>query len=59
VDPVQTVHPSRVARHTIFTPEFEKVIEIIAIERVRLAMLARFGRRLLLPPAAGGDAADS
>ena len=53
VDPGITVHPSgavRLARPTLFSAEFEKVIEIIARERVYRAMLARLGGRLLITP---------
>ncbi len=35
-------------RSTLFTAEFEAVIEIIAIDRVYRSMLDRLGRRLLI-----------
>jgi len=37
-------------RSTLFTAELEKVIDIIARERVYRAMLAGLGRRLLMAP---------
>ena len=43
-------HSVTVVRSTLFTAEFEAVIEIIAIDRVYRAMLAGFGRRLLIAP---------
>ena len=39
-----------IVRTTLFSAEFEKVIEIIARERVYRAMLAGLGRRLLTSP---------
>ncbi len=39
-----------VHRSTLFTAELEKVIDIIARERVYRAMLAGLGRRLLMAP---------
>lgn len=39
-----------VSRSTLFSAEFEAVIEIIAIDRVYRAMLERLGRPRLLPP---------
>jgi hypothetical protein len=39
-----------VARSTLFSAEFEAVIEIIAIDRVYRAMVAGLGRRLRLAP---------
>ena len=52
-EPAAAVHRSNsfaVTRSTLFTAEFEAVIEIIAKERVYRAMLASFGRRLLTWP---------
>jgi hypothetical protein len=46
----QRVRSVVVARSTLFTAEFEAVIEIIATERVYRAMLAGLGRRLLTGP---------
>jgi hypothetical protein len=48
-----------VARPTLFTAEFEKVIEIIARDRVYREMLARFGSRLLMSPHATDEAAST
>jgi len=42
--------PAAVSRSTLFSAEFEEVIEIIATERVYRAMLASFRRRLLMAP---------
>jgi hypothetical protein len=39
-----------VVRSSLFTAEFEAVIELIARERVYRAMLAGLGRRLLMGP---------
>jgi len=39
-----------VHRSTLFTAELERVIDIIARERVYRAMLAGLGRRLLMAP---------
>ncbi len=39
-----------ITRSTLFTAEFEAVIEIIAIDRVYRAMRERFGRHLLTGP---------
>lgn len=47
---VQRVKVVTVARSTLFTAELEAVIEIIARERVRQAMMDRLGRRLLSGP---------
>jgi len=41
-----------IARSSLFTAEFEEVIEIIARERVYRDMLTRLGRRLLMAPSA-------
>ncbi len=46
----------KLTRSTLFTAEFEAVIEIIAVDRVYRAMLDRLGRRFLTGPApAPGD----
>jgi hypothetical protein len=53
VDPTVPVHQTselRVARPTLFSAEFEKVIEIIARDRVLRMMQARRGRLLMAPP---------
>ncbi len=43
----------KITKSTLFSAEFEAVIELIARERVYRAMLAGHGRRLLMgPPAA-------
>jgi hypothetical protein len=47
----QRVRAVAVTRSTLFTAEFEAVIEIIATERVYRAMLAGLGRRMLTGPA--------
>ena len=39
-----------VVRSGLFNAELEEAIDIIARERVYRAMLARLGRRLLMPP---------
>jgi len=60
VDAPQVVHRTHVvtvARPTIFTSQFEEVIDLIARERVYQAMLAGLGRRLLGPPRINGDGA--
>jgi hypothetical protein len=44
-----------IPRSTLFTAEFEEIIELIARERVYRAMLAGLGRRLLMPPMIDGD----
>jgi hypothetical protein len=44
------VTPIAALRSTLFTAELEAVIDIIARERVYRAMLAGWGRRLLMPP---------
>jgi hypothetical protein len=57
-DTAVTVYRSqaiRIARPTLFSAEFEKVIEIIARERVYRAMLDRLGRRLLTAPVQSGE----
>jgi hypothetical protein len=62
VEPAIVVHrpaPIRIARDPLFTAELEEVIEIIAKDRVYRAMLARLGRRLLLPSPADGDIFDA
>ena len=50
--PAEVYHSRAVTivRTTLFSAEFEKVIEIIARERVYRAMLAGLGRRLLMSP---------
>ena len=48
----------RLVKSSLFTAEFEEVIEIIARERVYRAMLARLAGRLLSGPTATGDAAN-
>jgi hypothetical protein len=48
--PAVVYRAKTVVRSTLFSAEFEAVIEIIAIERVRLAMLARRRLRLLAAP---------
>ncbi len=40
----------KLTRSTLFTAEFEAIIEIIAIDRVYRAMLDRLGRRFLTGP---------
>jgi hypothetical protein len=55
---VQLSSAFRVGRHTIFTAEFERVIEIIARERVYRAMLAKLGSRLLMAPTVGDVSSD-
>jgi hypothetical protein len=58
VDPTVPAHQTsalRVARPTLFSAEFEKVIEIIARERVYREMLARLGSRLLMAPRPNDD----
>jgi hypothetical protein len=53
IDPTVPVHQTsalRVARPTLFSAEFEKVIEIIARDRVFRMMQARRGRLLMAPP---------
>ncbi len=52
---VHRSNAANVAGTTLFTAELEEVIEIIAKDRVYRAMLARLGRRLLLPPPADAD----
>ena len=42
--------PIAIPRSTVFATELEKVIDIIARERVYRAMLAGLGRRLLIAP---------
>lgn len=57
VEAVIEVHKTgtvRIAR-TLFSAELEEIIEIIARERVFRSMMARIGRRSLLPPADDGD----
>jgi len=44
-----------IARPTLFTAEFEEVIDLIARDRVYRAMLARWGRLLLVPPTTNSD----
>jgi hypothetical protein len=48
--PAVVYRAQTVARSTLFSAEFERVIEIIATERVRLAMLATRRLRLLAAP---------
>jgi hypothetical protein len=52
---VQRFNAAALPRVTIFTAEFEQVIEIIARERVYRAMLDRLARRLLMAPPNTGD----
>ena len=52
---VHRSNSATVARTTMFSAEFEEVIEIIAREHVYRAMLARLGRRLLLAPTTNGE----
>ncbi len=40
----------KLTRSTLFTAEFEAIIEIIAVDRVYRAMLDRLGRRFLTGP---------
>jgi len=47
VERAQTV---KLVRSTLFTAEFEALIELIAVDRVYRAMLDRLGRRILLAP---------
>lgn len=57
VEAVIEVHRTgtvRIAR-TLFSAELEEIIEIIARDRVYRAMMARLGRRSLLPPPRQGD----
>jgi hypothetical protein len=51
---VDRSHAIVIQRSTLFTAEFEEIIEIIATERVYRAMLAGFGRRLLISPMLNG-----
>jgi hypothetical protein len=43
-------HSTNMVRSTLFSADFEAVIEIIAIDRVYRAMLAGLGRRFLTGP---------
>lgn len=45
---VYRAYSSAVVRSTLFSAEFEAIIDLIARERVYRAMLAGLGRRLLL-----------
>jgi hypothetical protein len=49
---VYRAHSTAMVRSTLFSADFEAVIEIIAIDRVYRAMLAGLNRRLLAPPQA-------
>jgi hypothetical protein len=54
---VQASHFTALRRSTLFSAEFEAVIEIIARDRVYRAMVARFARRLPAPDASNSDPA--
>lgn len=47
---VYRAHSTNLVRSTLFSADFEAVIEIIAIDRVYRAMLAGLGRRFLMGP---------
>jgi hypothetical protein len=47
---VYRAHSTTLVRSTLFSADFEAVIEIIAIDRVYRAMLAGLGRRFLMAP---------
>jgi hypothetical protein len=47
---VYRAHERTMVRSTLFSADFEAVIEIIAIDRVYRAMLAGLGRRFLMAP---------
>ena len=54
---VQASKFTAIRRSTLFSAEFEAVIEIIARDRVYRAMLARFARRLPAPEESSSDPA--
>ncbi len=54
---VQASKFTAIRRSTLFSAEFEAVIEIIARDRVYRAMLARFARRLPAPEETSSDPA--
>ncbi len=56
---VQASQFTTLRRSTLFSAEFEAVIEIIARDRVYRAMLARYARRLPAPDAPSSDAPSS
>jgi hypothetical protein len=54
---VQASNFTAIRRSTLFSAEFEAVIELIARDRVYRAMIARFARRLPAPEESTSDPA--
>lgn len=54
---IQVSKAAAIRRSTLFSAEFEAVIEIIARDRVYRAMLSRFARRLPAPDGSTSDPA--